>query len=313
MNKVVVTGATSMLGIAFCFECVNNGTQVIALSRSASERNHLLPISPLIQSIECPLESLAAFESRDAYGADAWYHFAWAATSRSGRDNPLLQAKNIQFTLDALQAASRMGGKKFLGAGSQAEYGRKVGRVLDSSAVLPETAYGTAKYAAGNFVRQLSGELGMEGIWMRIFSVYGPNDQPSTLISYCISELLQRRVPQLTACEQMWDYLYCGDAARAFYLLGKYGVHGKVYNIGSGQSCQLKEFVQAIRNCIDPELPLDIGALPYAAKQVMHLCAGIDNLKKDTGFCPAYSFEDGIKETIEAMKVTLAESGVSLH
>jgi nucleoside-diphosphate-sugar epimerase len=54
-----------------------------------------------------------------------------------------------------------------------------------------------------------------------------------------------------------------------------------------------------MRNAIDPQLPINYGAIPYGAKQVMHLCADITDLVRDTGFEVQYSFEDGIRETID--------------
>jgi nucleoside-diphosphate-sugar epimerase len=45
-----------------------------------------------------------------------------------------------------------------------------------------------------------------------------------------------------------------------------------------------------------------IGALPYRDKQVMYLCADIEDFTKDTGFVPEVSFEEGIKKTVEWCK-----------
>ena len=144
--------------------------------------------------------------------------------------------------------------------------------------------------------------MGMDFIWTRIFSTYGVNDIPSTLIMYCIECFLKGEEPSLTPCEQQWDYLNCRDAARAFYLLGREGISQEIYNIGNGSARPLLEYVYVIRDAINPELPIGIGKRNYAPKQVMHLCADIANLKTHTDFLPAVSFEDGIRETINWVK-----------
>jgi nucleoside-diphosphate-sugar epimerase len=92
--------------------------------------------------------------------------------------------------------------------------------------------------------------------------------------------------------------LNCRDAAKAFYLIGNKGRSGTIYNIGSGKTRQLSEYVLAIRDLIDPSLPLGIGERMYASMQVMHLCPDISNLQVDTNFVPSVSFEEGIRETI---------------
>ena len=86
------------------------------------------------------------------------------------------------------------------------------------------------------------------------------------------------------------------------YLLGEKGVSGKIYCIGSGQTKALSEYVEILRDNISKDLELGFGEIAYAPKQVMHLCADITDLEIDTGFEPKYSFEDGIKETIEWYK-----------
>ena len=61
---------------------------------------------------------------------------------------------------------------------------------------------------------------------------------------------------------------------------------------------RLREYIEAIRDAVDPQIELGIGELPYYPNQVMHLEADISSLTADTGFVPEYSFEDGIQETV---------------
>ena len=58
----------------------------------------------------------------------------------------------------------------------------------------------------------------------------------------------------------------------------------------------------ATRDAVDPSIELGIGELDYYPNQVMHLEADISNLTEDTGFVPQYSFEEGIRETVEWVK-----------
>ena len=97
----------------------------------------------------------------------------------------------------------------------------------------------------------------------------------------------------------MWDYLYSEDAARALYLLGQKGRDGRTYCIGSGQARPLREYIEMLRDAINPALPLGIGEVPYGENQVMYLCADISDLTRDTGFVPEVTFEEGIRRTIE--------------
>ncbi len=97
----------------------------------------------------------------------------------------------------------------------------------------------------------------------------------------------------------MWDYLYCSDAANALLLLAEHGRDGSIYPIGSGVARPLREYIEIIRDEINPELPLGFGEVPYSDKQVMHLCADISALRADTGFEPEVEFREGIRSTIK--------------
>ncbi len=174
--------------------------------------------------------------------------------------------------------------------------------VADSGRRIPENGYGIAKLCAGQMSRILCEQKQIEHIWTRILSIYGPYDGENTMIMSSIGKLLRGEKPALTKGEQQWDYLYSKDAGYAMYLLGEKGVSGKVYCIGSGKTRCLAEYVKVLRDSISTELPLGFGEIAYAPKQVMHLCADISDLTNDTGFIPQYSFEEGIKETIEWYK-----------
>ena len=302
MNKVIVTGATSMMGLAFINECIKNRTQVIAIIRENSKKRNLISKSAMITVIECDIAKISSLDLGKKNRFDALYHFAWESTDPSSRNKPDHQLKNIVSTLDTVRFASKNGCKRFIGAGSQAEYGKISGKITTDLNVSPDSAYGIAKYSAGKLAAILSQELGIEFIWTRIFSVYGINDMPTTMIMYCIDCMIKGQKPILTRCEQVWEYLNCKDAAKAFWLLGNKGINQTIYNIGSGNPRVLLEYVKELRDCIDKTIPLGIGEKEYSANQIMSLYADISALERDTGFKPEISFTQGIQETIEWYK-----------
>ena len=233
---------------------------------------------------------------------DVFYHFAWSNTIGTGRNDMASQIDNIQHTIDAVHAAAQLKCKVFIGAGSQAEYGRVEGILHADTPCFPENGYGMAKLCAGQMSRTECKKMGLIHIWPRVLSIYGPGDGEATMISGTISKLLRGEEPKLTAGEQMWDYLYSKDAAEAFYLLGRSGQDGLIYPIGSGRARTLKSYVECLRDEIDPALSLGFGKVPYSPQQIMHLEADISNLIQDTGFTPHTDFKTGIASTIEWMK-----------
>ena len=109
-----------------------------------------------------------------------------------------------------------------------------------------------------------------------------------------IDELKNDRSPELTRCEQDWDYLNCKDAARAFLAVAENGIDGKFYPLGSGKGRKLSEYLEDIRRVVNPSVSLGFGKKEYYPHQPMHLVADIAELTKDTGWKPEIGFTEGI-------------------
>ena len=148
--------------------------------------------------------------------------------------------------------------------------------------------------------REAAGRLGMKHIWVRVGSVYGPQDGANTMVMSMIGKLRRGETPQLTKGEQMWDYLYSGDAAEALICLSEKGIQGKTYVLGSGQAQPLHQYFRLIRDAVNPDAELALGAIPYAERQVMYLCADISQITEDTGWRPEIPFSEGIRRTLRA-------------
>ena len=299
MKRAVITGATGAIGTALIKEFIKNGIEVLVFCRQDSARAGNIPASPLVTVKYCALDGLESVQNDTGKDWDAFYHFAWAGTTGAARNDMQLQNLNVKYALDAVGAAKRFGCKTFIGAGSQAEYGRVEGKLAPLTPAFPENGYGMAKLCAGQMTRIEAEKFGLKHIWTRVLSVYGENDGKNSMISSLITKLKNGEVPQTTAGEQMWDYLYSGDAARAFALLADKGIDGKTYVIGSGNARPLKEYIYEIKNQTAPNGKIDVGAVPYAEKQVMYLCADITELQKDCGWQPETEFKDGIKNILD--------------
>lgn len=302
MKRVVITGATGMIAVALTKYLVNKGIEVYAICRPNSTKMSNIIKSNNVKILECDISDLCSLKDKFSLQCDAFYHFGWAGTFGDSRNDVYLQNLNVKYTLDAVKLAHELGCKVFVGAGSQAEYGAKNEKITPDTTTNPENGYGIAKYTAGKLSRILAQQLGIKHIWTRILSVYGPNDNNFTMVMSSINKLLNGEKPSYTKGEQMWDYLYCDDAARAMYLMGEKGKNKATYCLGSSKVRPLKEYITLIRDNIDSTLPLGLGEVEYSPNQVMYLCADITNLTEDTGFVPNIDFESGIKNTINWVK-----------
>lgn len=296
MTRIIVTGATGSIGVSVVKGALQRGYDVTCIVHKGSRRVGHIPVSPAVHIVECDVSDYPSLQLDGHY--DYFIHLAWEHTYGALRDDVDIQTRNIRYTLEACQLAHRLGCTSFVGAGSQAEYGRKDEILTPELPVQPESGYGIAKYAAGKLSMMRCGQLGIRGNWIRVVSVYGPYDGEKTLINYAITELKAGRSPKLTKCEQLWDYLYADDAGEGFLDVAEKGREGRIYVIGSGQHRRLYEYVKDIQAVVNPAVPVDFGAIDYFPHQPMYLLADISALTADTGWKPKHTFAEGIRKTV---------------
>lgn len=292
--RYIITGATGMIVISI-MNLLKENNEIYAIVRPGSSKIKNIPVDSNIHVIECDVSDLCNVSLPDS---DVLFHLAWKGTI-DGRDDSYTQLDNVKYTLDACKLAKKSNCSVFVGAGSQAEYGLKEEALNGNMSVDPVTGYGVCKYTAGKLSRIFAQNMGLRHIWVRILSVYGPGDNKKTLISSCIDSILNNKPFDTTEGNQMWDYIYSEDCARAFIKVATSGVDGKVYTIGSGKIRPLREYIEIIRDNINPDFNVGFGRRAYNKNQVMYLKADISELVNDTGFVPQITFEEGIKRTIK--------------
>ena len=296
--KIVITGPTGAIGMAIIKKCLEQNTEVLAICHRGSKRIGQISKDEHIKVVEANLQDYNSLYIDPDEKYDIFIHLAWNGTFGDTRNDMSLQSDNIKHALDAVELAARLGCKTFIGAGSQAEYGRVDKPLTPDTPTFPENGYGIAKLAAGQMSRIRCEQLGIKHIWTRIFSVYGPYDGEYTMVMSTLKKLLSGEETHFTAGEQIWDYLYSEDAAEMILNLAETAKHGTIYCIASGDSRPLKEYIQEMYEATGCKARLGLGDIPYGNKQVMCLCVDkefiIPGKRTD--------FSDGIVKTLEYIK-----------
>ena len=270
IKKAIVTGAAGFAGYSLTSHLLAHGYEVYAVVRPKSAHNdRLLPEniektlkldiekgsleSAIVQSnierydiekrlhiVELDSSDYGELDNRINDKCDVMFHLTWAG----GRDNFDEQFKNISDTIKVLDEAVKLGCKRFVCTGSQAEYGIKEGSITEDLNPEPINAYGAAKVAAMYLTKRKAEQLGIDWIWGRIFSLYGLYEPSGRMLPDLIRKLSNGETVQLSDCSQNWDYLDAGDAAECIIALGERGHSGEIYNIANGDYKPLKKFVE---------------------------------------------------------------------
>lgn len=299
-RKIVVTGASGFVGSAVVKQMIQSGHLPLILQRPSSNPCRLKNIQGYQLFTYETLREERLIEEISRHHPDTFIHLGWRGVAGKER-NEIFQIKdNLPLTLDTVEFARSVGCDRWVGIGSQAEYGNANCQVDESFPTNPTTLYGKAKLASCWASLALCQAYDICGSWIRLFDPYGPEDEPYWLIPYLIREMSLGNAPELTKCEQLWDYVYIDDAARGILSVAYEKAPG-IFNVGSGLAVPLKTIVEIIKDSVNPRIQPVYGAVDYRPDQVMHLQANIDKIKRATGWEPQIDLERGLSMTVNWM------------
>ena len=296
-RRIAITGASGFIGARIAERLLERGHALALLIRSPKPDDRAAAIYGQCETIVGDLQSPTSYaDALHAFRPDTLLHAAWVGVAGADRDDPR-QIANIAATAALLEQAIAAGVDSFVGLGSQAEYGRQNRKLDEGAPVEPTTLYGLSKLAAYRVTDSICRMRQLRHAWLRVFSVYGPRDNPGWLIPSLIAKLYAGQTPELTRCEQIWDFLFVDDAADAAVTVLETSSASGVFNLGSGEGRPLWETVALLRDIVRPRADLGIGRIPYQPDQVMHLEADTTRLRSATGWKPATDLQTGLQAT----------------
>jgi nucleoside-diphosphate-sugar epimerase len=298
--RILVSGAAGFVGAAVARHALELGHQVVALRRPGGDAPRLAPIGDRIEIVEADIaDATTVAESVARVQPDVIVHAAWSGVSGAARFDRRQFSDNVVATCNLLDAAIAAGAGKFVGIGSQGEYGPLDGRVSETRLPEPTTLYGASKLAAMHLTRQLAAQAGIAFAWLRLFSTYGPADNPRWLIPTLIDQMLDGTRPKTTLGTQKWDYLFIDDTAAGIVAVATEPDAIGVFNLGSGVAVPVRDIVEAIRDLAAPDMELVFGEIPFRPDQIWHMEADVGRLTAATGWQPRMDLLTGLRRTVE--------------
>ncbi|WP_170763232.1 NAD-dependent epimerase/dehydratase family protein [Ruegeria lacuscaerulensis] len=290
MARVLLTGATGLIGRATAPALAEAGHEVITLGRN--------PTSDIPCDLLDPITVTAALESARA---SHLLHLAWHDGARDRWTSPV----NLDWmaaTLHLVREFARTGGQRAVCAGSCAEYDWSEPELAETSPLRPRTLYGAAKAGTGLALCAGQDALGLSLAWARIFFVYGPDEPPGRLFGDLISNLEAGRPVDCTDGLQRRDFLHVDDLARALLrLLLEMDITGAI-NVASGTAIPVRELIEEVANQMHHPDLIRLGAIARAPDDPDRLAADVTRLRDEAGFLPQHDIVSGVTRVLKARK-----------
>lgn len=293
MKKVLVTGASGMIGRELLAVLRNGGFEIHAACRHVPSAGK----PPGIVWHECDLLASGAVESiLERVEPDFLYHLAW--TSSPGTSNQPINLDWLEASKRLLAVFYQRGGTRALVAGTCFEYRWDDHPCSESETPLdPSTLYGKCKRDLLMFLRTLPMPDGASWAWGRIFFTYGRNEHPQRLVPSVIISLLRGERAECTHGRQIRDYLHAGDIAAGLAALFDSGWTGEC-NIAAGEAVTLADIARTAGDLIGrPEL-LALGARPAPPGEPSIIAADVSRAHEILTWRPAISLRKGLADAI---------------
>jgi UDP-glucose 4-epimerase len=253
-RRALVTGAAGFIGASLARRLLDEGHDVHVLVRPGSDGWRLRDIRGELNEHRADLRHPETVcRAVQATRPDWVFHLAAHGAYSWQTDTQGIFDSNALGTLHLLDACVERGFEAFVHAGSSSEYGLKDHAPSENEAPEPDSDYAVAKVTATMLCRQRAALHRLRVTTLRLYSVYGPWEDPRRLMPTLVAYGRRGELPPLVDPETARDFVHIEDVCEAFLLAARARVSapGAIYNVGSGKQTTLREVVDAARKALD--------------------------------------------------------------
>lgn len=304
---VLVSGGAGFIGSHLAEALLARGNRVRVVDNLATgHRRNLAHLGDSYEWIQGDLADPEVCRAGAEGVAAVLHQAAIPSVPRSVAEPLLSHASGPTATINLLEAARAAGARRFVFAASSSAYGDTVELPKHEAMMpLPLSPYAAGKLAGEHYVRVYARTMGLDGVSLRYFNVFGPRQDPSSPYSGVIS-LFARTMAAGTRPvifgdgSQTRDFTYVANVVqanlRALDAPGPLG--GEALNVGTGRRISLLDLVVALNRALGTDLAPEFR--PPRAGDVRDSQASLDRARATLGYAPEVDFEQGLRRTLGA-------------
>jgi UDP-glucose 4-epimerase len=307
-ERILVTGGAGFIGSHLVEALLSAGHFVRVVDNLATgNRANLARVEGRFEWLE---GDVANFEvcRRAAEGVDVVFHeAAIPSVPRSVKEPLASHANGPTATLNMLEAARLAGARRFIFAASSSAYGETT-ELPKHENMVPQSLspYAAGKLAGEFYVSVYARTMGLDGVSLRYFNIFGPRQDPSSPYSGVISIFARvmsagGRPTIFGDGSQTRDFTFVKNAVAANLAALAHGapLEGTVLNVGTGRRITLLELVHAINGYLGTRISPDFQ--PPRLGDVRDSQASLEKVRRVLGYEPSVDFEEGLRMTMESL------------
>lgn len=293
-----MTGATGFIGANLARRLLTDGHEVHLLVRQGYSPWRIEAIRADVRLHEVNLGDEGGLTQNVRNIRPDWvFHLAAHGAYSHQTDLRRMVQTNIIGTMNLVAACLETGFEAFVNTGSSSEYGFKDHAPSETECPEPNSDYAVTKTSATMFCHYTAQSRGVQLPTLRLYSVYGPYEEPTRLMPTLIVRGLNGELPPLVNPDTAHDYIYVEDVVDA-YLLATSQPHqepGAVYNVGTGIQTSLREVVEVARRILKIAVEPQWRSMPNRPWDSNVWVSDSKKIRALLGWRPRHAFEQGFR------------------
>lgn len=302
MKRIIITGGTGFVGANLARHLLRRGHEVHLLVRPRCQHWRIEEIRTAVQCHEVNLADTAGLAQFVRQVRPEWiFHLAAHGAYSWQTDTDQIVQTNVIGTIHLLNACADNGFEAFIHTGSSSEYGFKDHSPAEEELIEPNSCYAVTKAAATLFCRHVARARNLNITTLRLYSAYGPYEDPKRLIPALIHKGLQGELPPLVDPNTPHDFVHVEDVCDACLLAAQTPPRqfGAVYNVGTGVQTTLREVVEVARRVMGIAAEAEWGSMPAREWDTAVWVADSRKISAELGWKARLNFERGFQSLVE--------------
>jgi nucleoside-diphosphate-sugar epimerase len=297
-QRVLITGGSGFIGACLARRLISAGQDVHLILRPEANLWRLEGLEDRYTTHSADLLDLPALkEAVSACQPQVVYHLATHGAYAFQQHRSTILSTNLLGTANLLDALEDCCYEALVNVGSSSEYGHKYGPMRETDFLAPRTYYAISK-AAATLLCQAEAAKGRPVATVRVFSAYGPWEDPRRLVPAVMSSIHRGEAPQVTSGEQPRDFIYVDDVLSLLETVANCpAAYGHILNAGSGRQQTVRHMIDTIVDVSATNVVPQYGAVPSRSDEPETWVADISTTTALTGWTPKYDLRAGVEQT----------------
>ena len=299
-KRVLVTGASGFVGATLARRLIADGHEVHLILRQGHARWRIEGLDAAVHAAELSDADEVRAAVRKA-GPEWIFHLAAHGAYSTQVDLQQMIRTNLVGTANLIEACLEGGFESFVNTGSSSEYGFQDHAPAETELVSPNSDYAVTKAAATLHCGFAARKHRVPIRTLRLYSVYGPWEEPSRLIPTLITCGLRKRLPALVDPTVARDFVHVDDVCDAYLAVAADRTAGDdaVFNVGTGRQTTLEEVVAITRRLLGIQDEPRWGSMPNRRWDTTIWVSDSRKIRREIGWAPRHTFEAGLSATID--------------